>query len=147
MNTLYRSCCQPEQGLKFINHRHGFSRPFYFDTIPSPNAFTYRPRTDVSETKDSLIFEFELPGSSLNDIKVQINDENVLTVTGDKKNYESGVNLRRKERHFGKFFRSFELPENIDSSKIEAKFTDGVLSVTIQKLKPSEPKEKEIEIK
>ena len=147
MNTAYRACCEPKQAFGHRFHGHHFKHPMYFDTVPSPNAFKFRPRADISETSDMLTFEFELPGIPMQDIKVQINDDKVLTVTGEKKYYEAKVNLLKNERYFGKFSRSFELPDDIDSSKIEAKFTDGILAVTVHKKQPVKPKETEIEIK
>jgi len=150
MNTTYKSCCQPQEhfGHGFHGHHgHPFNRPLYFDTIPSPNAFKFKPRVDISETSDFITFEFELPGIEMKDIKVQINDDNVLTVTGEKKYYESQLKVLKNERYFGKFSRSFELTDSIDSSKIEAKFTDGILTVTVQKKQPVKPKSTEIEIK
>ncbi len=146
MYNSNRSCCEPQIGLTHKFQGHKFNHPMYFDTVPSPHAFKFKPKTDLSESKDSISFEFELPGISKDDIKVQINDDNVLTVTGEKKYYENKIKLVRSERYFGKFSRSFELPREIDNKNIEAKFDNGLLAVTIKKIQPEKPQEKHIEI-
>ncbi len=108
----------------------------------------FSPRVDVLEDKESIDFEFELPGVDKKDVKISINDENILTVKGEKKFPEGDVKTCcRNERSYGRFFRSFQLPELIDAEKVEAKFENGVLKLNIGKMQPVEPEEKQIEVK
>lgn len=108
----------------------------------------YAPRVDILEDENTMIFEFEMAGINKADVKVSVNDENVLIVRGEKKaaNGEK-VCATRCERQYGTFLRSFMLPENVDKEKINAKFENGVLFVTFDKTEPEEPKEIKVEIK
>lgn len=98
---------------------------------------------DVIELPNAYAFVVDMPGIKGNEIKVQIENENVLVVSGERQreNKENeGVKYVRMERRMGKFMRKFQLPENTDLEKITAVCNDGVLKVTVQKLPPPEPK-------
>ena len=98
---------------------------------------------DVIEHPSSYVFVVDMPGIKGEDIKVQVENENVLVVRGERQreNKENeGVKYVRMERRMGKFMRKFQLPENADLEKISAVCHDGVLKVTVQKLPPPEPK-------
>ncbi|CAF2119344.1 hypothetical protein IGI04_009215 [Brassica rapa subsp. trilocularis] len=98
---------------------------------------------DVIEHANAYVFVVDMPGIKGEEIKVQVEDENVLVVSGERQreNKESeGVKYVRMERRMGKFMRKFQLPENADLEKISAVCNDGVLKVTVQKLPPPEPK-------
>ncbi|KAK1428145.1 hypothetical protein QVD17_16973 [Tagetes erecta] len=97
---------------------------------------------DVKEYPNSYVFIIDMPGLKSGDIKVQVEDENVLVVTGERKREDEkdGVKYVRMERRIGKFMRKFALPENANLDKISAVCQDGVLTVTVEKLPPPEPK-------
>ncbi|KFK25480.1 hypothetical protein AALP_AA8G120000 [Arabis alpina] len=101
---------------------------------------------DVIEQPNAYAFVVDMPGIKGYEIKVQIENENVLVVSGERQrekreNKESdGLKYVRMERRMGKFMRKFQLPENADLEKISAVCNDGVLKVTVQKLPPPEPK-------
>ena len=111
---------------------------------------SFAPRVDIAEDEKSVYFHAELPGIRKEDVKVSINDDNILTIKGTKKRVETeGENQKnfiRLERTYGEFTRSFVLPENINTDSISAKFDNGVLEVTLQKKEPSKPKEVEVKI-
>ncbi|GLJ31162.1 hypothetical protein SUGI_0624410 [Cryptomeria japonica] len=94
-------------------------------------------------------FIIDMPGLKNNDIKVQLQDKNVLTISGERKRAEEeDVIFIRIERRVGKFMRKFTLPEGCNLEAISASCHDGVLSVTVPKLPPPEPKKpKTIEVK
>ncbi len=100
------------------------------------------PNVDVYETDKSYILEFELPGFSKEDIKINL-EENVLSVESEKKFEEEKKdrNYHIVERKFGSFKRQFTIPENGDRDSVNAKFKDGILEITIDK-KQEEAKEK-----
>ena len=97
---------------------------------------------DVKEYPNSYMFLIDMPGLKSGDIKVQIEDDNVLLISGERKREEEkeGVKYVRVERRMGKLMRKFVLPENANTDAISAVCQDGVLTVTVQKLPPPEPK-------
>jgi len=104
------------------------------------------PSVDIHETDEAIIVEAEFPGLKKEDISIEVK-ENVLTLKGER-NEDKEVkaeNYYRRERCFGRFQRSFNLPAAVDPEKIVASYRDGVLKVKITK--PEEKKPKQIEIK
>nr|AAP73794.1 17.7 kDa heat shock protein [Carica papaya] len=105
---------------------------------------------DAKEYPNSYVFVIDMPGLKSGDIKVQVEDDNVLQISGERKREEEkdGVKYLRMERRIGKFMRKFSLPDNANTDAISAVCQDGVLTVTVQKLPPPEPKKpKTIEVK
>ncbi|KAK9273125.1 hypothetical protein L1049_017932 [Liquidambar formosana] len=105
---------------------------------------------DVKEYPNAYVFIVDMPGLKSGDIKVQVEDDNVLVISGERKREEEkeGAKYVRMERRIGKFMRKFVLPENANTDKISAVCQDGVLAVTVEKLPPPEPKKpKTIEVK
>jgi len=108
----------------------------------------WAPRVDIAETDKKFSIKAEIPDVKKEDVKVSV-DDGVLTITGERKQEkeEKGKKFHRVERFYGSFTRSFTLPENIDETKIEASFKDGMLELNIPKIKSSKPKGLEVEIK
>ncbi|GBG93379.1 hypothetical protein CBR_g67427 [Chara braunii] len=108
---------------------------------------------DVKETPTAYEFVADLPGLSREEVKVQLENKNVLVISGErhretKKGEAGGVKYHRIERSTGKFMRRFTLPENAALDKIGAQCKDGVLTVTVPKIPPKEPeKPKVIDVK
>ncbi|AMM52876.1 hypothetical protein TH61_09855 [Rufibacter sp. DG15C] len=125
--------------------------PFYQDRMPQTfsslldnfinEAVTTRktqgftPQVDLWETKDAYEVELALPGVYKEDINVEF-QEGVLTVSGERKPKENGQDLKfhKVESNFGKFSRSFQLPEQVDASAIDAQFENGVLHISVPKV-------------
>ncbi|CAK9317334.1 unnamed protein product [Citrullus colocynthis] len=101
---------------------------------------------DVKEYPNSYVFVVDMPGLKVGDIKVQVEDDNVLLISGERKREEEkeGAKYVRMERRVGKLMRKFVLPENANTDAISAVCQDGVLTVTVQKLPPPEPKKPKI---
>jgi len=108
----------------------------------------FAPAVDIEEKEKEFVITAELPGLSKNDIKINMK-ENLLTISGEKKQEKKTEkdNYHRTERIFGSFQRTFRLPENTDHENISAEYTDGVLNVTILKLKESIAKQIDIKVK
>ena len=108
----------------------------------------FYPRIDISENKNNINVSAEIPGVKKENIKITLQD-NILTIEGEKKKEteEKENNFFRSERMYGSFKRSFTLPEEVDSEKIEAKFEDGMLHIKMKKLAPKVKNEKLIELK
>ncbi|CAL0305226.1 unnamed protein product [Lupinus luteus] len=105
---------------------------------------------DIKEHPNSYVFVIDMPGLKKGDIKVEVEDDNVLLISGERKREEEkeGVKYLRMERRVGKFMRKFVLPENANTDAVSAVCQDGVLTVTVQKLPPPQPKKpKTIEVK
>jgi HSP20 family protein len=118
-----------------------------FGETPLARTFPeeWSPRVDLSETKDSFIVNAELPGLDAKDVDVSISG-NVITIRGEKKKEEEEKDDHHHvERYYGSFQRSFQLPANVITDKIDASFDKGVLKVVLPKTE--EAKKKEIQIK
>ena len=104
------------------------------------------PVVDVYEEKDEVVVKAELPGLDKKDIEVKISDSQ-LTLKGQKKQEEEieQENYYRRERSFGAFLRSVELPTNVRADKVKASFKNGVLEVRVPKT--AEAKTKTIKVK
>lgn len=105
----------------------------------------WSPAIDVVEEEGNLVVHAEIPGMNKDDIKVVVND-NVLTISGERKQESETKDKRfhRVERYYGRFSRQMMLPSSVDSTKVKAKYQDGVLTVILPK--PEALKEKQIEV-
>ncbi|KAK2640101.1 hypothetical protein Ddye_027896 [Dipteronia dyeriana] len=106
--------------------------------------------TDVKEYPNSYLFVIDMSGLKSGDIKVQVEDNNVLTISGERKREEDkdGAKYVRMVRRVGKFIRKFVLPENANTDAISAICQDRALTVTVEKLPPPQLKKpKTIEVK
>jgi len=119
-----------------------------FSTFGFNFTETFSPKIDISEEKDKINVIAEIPGVKKENLKITLQD-NILTIEGEKKKEEEkkDKNFYRCERIFGSFKRSFTLPAEVDSDKVEAKFEDGMLNITLKKIEPKVKNEKVIELK
>lgn len=103
------------------------------------------PAVDVRESDESFLFTAELPGLSKEEVSITLED-NVLTLAGERRfdQDESKNEFRRIERSYGRFTRSFTLPNDVDNDKVEAKYGDGLLTVIVPKTEKSKPRKIEI---
>ncbi|MFP4003845.1 MAG: Hsp20/alpha crystallin family protein [Alphaproteobacteria bacterium] len=106
------------------------------------------PDVDVSETKEALEVDVDLPGLQERDIDITLSN-GVLTITGERKEEreEKGRNFFRAERSLGHFSRRIMLPYNVDEDRVEARFDRGVLHITMPKSQEVKSRERHIEIK
>jgi HSP20 family protein len=96
-------------------------------------ASGFRPRADLIEGSDAYKLHLDLPGMTKSDISLQVQDR-ILTVSGEREIKTSDDELFiREERPVGVFSRSFPLPEDASSEEIKAKFSNGVLTVTMKR--------------
>jgi HSP20 family protein len=107
----------------------------------------WAPTVDISETGEEFLIKVELPGVSKQDVNVAIH-ESVLTIQGERKmeREESGKKYHRVERSYGRFARSFLLPENVDENTVSASHKDGVLNVRLGKVEEAQPKSIEVKV-
>eukprot|EP00052_Salpingoeca_macrocollata_P005930 m.50490 g.50490 ORF g.50490 m.50490 type:complete len:170 (-) comp15143_c0_seq2:46-555(-) len=116
-----------------------FNEPFFGSSLiqPQPPSFC---NVDVAENKGGYVISADTPGMKVGEVKIKVDRNNVLTLSGERKNEveTNEDNFHRVERSFGKFSRSFRLPANINRKDIQAEMKDGVLKVTIPKLNAEE---------
>jgi len=121
-----------------------------YNTLPAidNNAIsTFTPAVNTREDEKAYYIEIDLPGVKKENINIDLNDK-VLTISGERKFKEKvkRENYYKIETTFGKFERSFSIPEDADIDQIEAKNENGVLEIIIPKIKKETPK-KRIKIK
>src|SRR5215831_2062247 len=104
------------------------------------------PAADIVETENSIQVKIDLPGHGAKDIQVKLEGD-TLTIQSERKQEkeEKGENYLRTERSYGLFNRSFVLPSSVDGSKPEARYVNGVLTVTLPKAEAA--KARVIEVK
>ena len=105
------------------------------------------PIVDISETENAYVIKAELPDVKKEDVKVTV-QEGVLTIQGERKQEreEKGLKYHRVERSYGRFVRSFTLPDYVDDTKVKAEFKDGVLNLHLPKSEKTQPKAIEVKV-
>ena len=108
--------------------------------------FDWAPSVDISESDAEYLLRAELPAVKKEDVRITF-DDGTLTISGERKQKteEKKEKMHRVETFYGKFARSFALPDNADAASIRAESKDGVITVHVAKTR-SEPK-KATEIK
>ena len=125
-------------------------RPFLFDYFFDnffDNGFNndFSPKVDIVENEKSFDFNFAVPGMDKSDLSIMI-DNGHLTVSGERKIKNSDKNYHSIETGYGKFSRSFQLPDEINEEKITASHKNGMLHVSVMK-DPKASLKKTIQIK
>ncbi len=138
---------------EFNELRRGFD---YLNTVfnqleegaANDKKVAFVPTVNTREADDAYYVEVDLPGIRKEDISIDV-DENVLTVSGERKVTEEKKedDYYKVESRFGRFERSFTLPEDVDADNIEAESKDGVLTIKIPKVQQVDKAPKKIEIK
>jgi HSP20 family protein len=106
----------------------------------------WHPAVDIRETDEDYQIDLDLPSVPPQDVKVTFKD-GVLAVTGERRfEKETNGKVHRTERRYGRFSRSFRLPENADESNIVASAKDGVLHLKIGKRAEVKPRSIEVNV-
>jgi len=107
---------------------------FFNDSMVRNGGSVFSPKVDVIENESSYEVHLAVPGVNKEDFKIELND-NYLTISGERKftNEKKEKNYHSVETQFGSFSRSFTLPENVDGTKINAKYNNGILELVIPK--------------
>ncbi|MFS7902679.1 putative small heat shock protein HSP20 [Helianthus anomalus] len=105
-------------------------------------------RVDWKETPEAHVFKADLPGIKKEEVKVEVEDGNILQITGERNVEKEDKNDKwhRVERSSGKFTRRFRLPENAKMDQVKAAMENGVLTITVPKEEAKKPAFKSIEI-
>ncbi len=107
-----------------------------------------KPSVDISAGDNEYTIHVELPGITQKDVQVELTGD-TLRIRGEKRqeSEDKGKEYYRVERSYGSFQRVLSLPEDADGDKIEAKFKDGVMTITLPRKESAKPKAKRIDVK
>ena len=118
---------------------------FKEETGVSFNKGAY-PKVNVYEYDDKIGIVAEIPGLDKKNVTVDV-EEDVLIISGDKHGFDSdGGKCITRELKQSAFKRSFNLGEYLDGKNVSAKFKDGMLSISIPKKEPEQPKKHSVKI-
>ena len=136
-------------------HRNNVVNPFFNDVYSLLNdsflnekITTRIPAVNIAENENEFEVQLAVPGLKKEDLKINL-EKNVLSVSADKKTESASENKKfsKREYSYNSFSRSFTLPQSADSSKIEADYTDGILTLTIAKREEAKFQSREIAVK
>lgn len=118
------------------------------DKVEKKEHFDFVPSVSTREADDAYFVELDLPGIQKEDITIDV-DDNVLRISGERKSASEQKEdaYYKLESRYGRFERSFTLPEDFDRDNIEAESVDGVLEIKIPKVQRVDKAPKQIEIK
>ncbi|MGB5848915.1 MAG: Hsp20/alpha crystallin family protein [Ignavibacteriaceae bacterium] len=107
----------------------------------------WMPMTDIYEDNNAITLKADLPGINKEDVKISLSNSK-LSISGERvqEKEDKDAKCHRIERTFGKYYRSFTLPEGIKEDKIDAKFKNGQLIVSISKSEEVKPKDIPIKV-
>jgi HSP20 family protein len=130
---------------------NSLERKFGFGDSNSENEefenAVWMPMTDILEDENQYYLKIDLPGIKKEDVKINFSNGQ-LSISGERKqeNIEKNAKYHRSERSYGKYYRSFTLPQKIKENEISAEFKDGQLKISIPKSEESKPKQLEIKV-
>jgi len=111
------------------------------------DGLQWRPSADIVETDDEYTIKADLPEVKKEDIDIRV-ENGVLTLSGERRVEKTTDNERehRREAFYGKFARSFSLPDDVDVDKISAECRDGVLKIHLPKSESKKPRTIEVKV-
>jgi len=107
----------------------------------------WSPAVDLQETDKEYLIKADLPDVKKEDVKVELLD-GAVTIEGERQQEkeEKGKKFHKIEREYGKFLRRFALPTEVDASKVQAEFKNGVLNVHLPKSATAKPKAIDVKV-
>lgn len=150
-NPLRMGTWDPFRDLEDFEHRlastlgRAISKP-NGDRTEAITTMDWAPLVEITEDDKEFLVKAELPGLKKEDVKVTV-EAGVVTISGERKTEkeEKTRKYHRVERAYGKFERSFALPDDADGAKVSADFKDGVLQVRLPKAE--KPASKALDVK
>lgn len=99
------------------------------------------PAINIWTNEDGQFISAEMPGIQVEDIDISVNGD-MLTISGERGVGEIPENavFHRRERGYGKFSRTIQLPAAVDAGRVEASFKNGVLNITLPRVEAEKPK-------
>ena len=107
-------------------------RWFNFDTFNQ----TF-PAVNTIEKDNQYLLEIAVPGMDKKDFEIEIQNDliSISSISKQEKEVKDYLNYNRQEFNYNSFHRTFSLPKEVDQSKIKAIYTNGILTITLPKLK------------
>lgn len=136
------------RNLATLDRMVGLNRVFDQAFSAAAGNRSWVPALDVAERADAYLVLAELPGVSPEQVDVNF-EQNVLTIRGAKQASfdtatEGELRVFAAERTNGSFERSIRLPEFVDADRIDARFVNGLLTVTVPKAQGAQPRKIEV---
>ncbi|HHY85305.1 MAG TPA: Hsp20/alpha crystallin family protein [Verrucomicrobia bacterium] len=105
----------------------------------------WAPLVDIVEDEKEYTIKVELPEVNKDDVNVTV-ENGTLSISGERKSEKEskGRRFHRMERYYGRFERSFSIPDDADPDKVKAEFKDGVLRVHLAKSEKTRPRQIEV---
>jgi len=102
----------------------------------------WAPSVDIVETPEKLTFQAEVPGFKEDDLHLSV-EAGTLSLEGERRFEEETKEktYHRVERSYGRFFRSFALPSNVDATQVKANLANGILTVDLPKREEARSKQ------
>ena len=116
-----------------------------FQLASSVPTTGWAPRLDIFEDENKVTVQVELAGMKKEDFNISLQDD-VLTISGERKGESHDGESFRSERFFGTFSRSVTLPSAVKADEVSAAYEDGVLSVTLPKAEEAKPKKIQVNL-
>ena len=115
--------------------------------FPVRSKTNWSPPVDVKETDDSFTLTADIPGLTKKEVTVNVAD-GIVSISGERKfeDEKESDNYHYRERRYGSFLRTFNLPETVKEDEITASFKNGTLSIELPKQELVLPKERQIKI-
>ena len=104
------------------------------------NGCCYRPNVDILEERDELLVTADVPGAKSDSIDVRFEDGSLEIQATVMPRGSDGEGCLLREYDVGDYYRSFQVSEAIDASKISAQYADGVLTITLPKAESAKPR-------
>ena len=113
-----------------------------------PRSVRETPFLDLSETDDTLVVRAEIPGAGPEDLEISLSNDR-LTIKGEVKQdlVDEGEDYLRREKHYGFFSRTIQLPCKVLIEDVKASYKDGVLTILMPKCKPEAAREIKIKVR
>ena len=111
-----------------------FVRPVSFEGSPGESQIA-QFRVDVTDNENAYVIRAEIPGVKKDDINISIDGDQVAisAEVKNEKDVKDGERILRAERYYGKVYRAFQLGAPADENSATAKYTDGILELTLPK--------------
>lgn len=119
-----------------------FKAPIQGSDLYTNDKSTQVPATNIWEDSEKFTLQMAIPGLEKEDIQIQLNEQKIVISAG--KTLNDTIKFRLREFNISTFSRTFTLPEEADTEKMEAKFAAGILTMTIAKKQKAQPRKIEV---